>query len=451
MSKNLVRKTLTMTGTFSVPAGVTAIEVFADPLPRKIVSASNMGTYAIDSAGVPWAWGEGALGRLGNNTTSNVSSPSQIAGNHRFIDISNCGDTGIGRKADGSVFTWGQGTSGELGDNSTTSKSSPVAVAGGHMFVEIGRGGDDFVMARKVDGTVWTWGLGTSGQLGDNTVTSKSSPVQVAGGHLFVEIAGMDSAAVARKADGSVWTWGNGANGRLGNNTTTSTSSPVAVVGGHVFVEISAGHGSDGGGNGNHVLARKADGTVWAWGLNTNGQLGDNSTTDKSSPVQVAGGHLFVEISAGSTFSMGRKVDGSVWCWGLGTSGQLGDNTTTSKSSPVQVSGSHIFVEISGGSIHAMARKADGSAWGWGMNNTAGSGGQGRLGDNTTTTKSSPVQVSGQYFAPMNFETNSEAQRRIPLTVTPGASISYATGVLAYFGNTQLDSNVDKIIVEYFA
>ena len=138
----------------------------------------------------------------------------------------------------------------------------------------------------------------------------------------------------------SVWSWGLNSSGELGNNTTANKSSPVIVVGAHSFVEISAGY--------YFSLALKANGEVWSWGLNSSGQLGDNTTASKSSPVLVVGAHSFVEISGGSglNYSLARKANGEVWSWGHNLYGQLGDNTTANKSSPVLVFGSHVGVSL---------------------------------------------------------------------------------------------------------
>jgi alpha-tubulin suppressor-like RCC1 family protein len=168
-------------------------------------------------------------------------------------------------------------------------------------------------------------------------------------------------------------------------------------VGDHSFIALAAGC--------IHTLGLKADGSVWAWGNNNsqNGgtnanQLGDGTATHRSSPVSVIGAHSFIKIRA-NRMSLGLKADGSAWAWGPNASGQLGDNTTDNKSSPVSVAGAHNFFDLSAGDRHCLGWKLDGSAWGWG-NNTAedASGGGAQLGDNTTTTRSSPVSVVGVDF-----------------------------------------------------
>jgi alpha-tubulin suppressor-like RCC1 family protein len=210
-------------------------------------------------------------------------------------------------------------------------------------------------LSLSLTGSVWAWGWNGSGQLGDGTRVAHSSPVLVVGGHSFVEVVGGDDHSLARKADGSVWAWGWNGSGQLGDETRDSHSSPVLVVGAHSFVEVAGGY--------LHSLARKADGSVWAWGYNYYGQLGDGTADARSSPVLVVGGHSFVEVAGGGyNHSLARKADGSVWAWGYNGNGELGDGTTDHRSSPVLVVGGHSFVEVAGGGSHSLARTR--STWG---------------------------------------------------------------------------------------
>src|SRR3990172_93803 len=138
----------------------------------------------------------------------------------------------------------------------------------------------------------------------------------------------------------------------------------------------------------------KPTGACWAWGLNSVGQLGDQSVSNRSSPVNVVGGHIFKKITATLDSMAGLKTDGTVWTWGEGVNACLGDLTVTDKSSPVSVVGAHSFIDIMAGRLHILALKADGTCWAWGSNNAdagGGSGVQGQLGDLTGTDKSSPV------------------------------------------------------------
>jgi len=296
------------------------------------------------------------------------------------------GEHSTSLKLNSEAWSWGRNDFGQLGDNTVIGKSSPVLVVGSHSFVEIAVSKYYFSFGRKSNGQVWAWGFNGQGQLGDNTRTNKSSPILIVGNHSFIEIAGGYYHAIAKKRNGEVWAWGYNWSGQLGDNTAlsaSSKSSPVLVVGNHSFIQAVSGN--------YHSMALKSNGEVWTWGNNTSGELGDNTITAKSSPILIVGNHSFIEIAGSSSFSYARKSNGQVWAWGNNYKGQLGNNTRISKSSPVLVVGNHSFVQIAEGNQHCLARKSNGEVWGWGDNS------QGQLGDNTKTSKSSPVLVVGSH------------------------------------------------------
>jgi alpha-tubulin suppressor-like RCC1 family protein len=354
-----------------------------------------MNTYhalGLKPTGVVWAWGNNTTGQLGDQTVVSKSSPILVVGVHTFIKVSNGGGIGnansAGLKSSGQVWTWGYNNAGQLGDETVTNKSSPVLVVGNHSFIHVVMG-EYTCMGLKSNGQVWTWGYNIGGQLGDQTTASKSSPVLVVGGYFFTSVtcgaggtAGQSHCA-ALDVNGRAFSWGYNNSGQLGNETTASASSPVLVVGNHSFISIKAGL--------MFTAALKADGSVWAWGDNTAGQLGNQSVTATSSPVLVVGSHSFIHIYASYRQITGIKTDGSIWCWGNNANGQLGDNTVVSKSSPVLVVGSHSFVQLAMARSAVFGLKANGQIWSWGYN------GFGQLGDNTITDKSSPVLVVGSH------------------------------------------------------
>jgi alpha-tubulin suppressor-like RCC1 family protein len=237
---------------------------------------------------------------------------------------------------------------------------SPVPIVGN--FVASYIGGARLI--RGSDGTAWAWGRNIYGQLGDNTRTSKSSPVSVLGGNSYIQIAaGVNHSLAIRGSDGTAWAWGHNTYGQLGDNTTASKSSPVSVLGGNSYTQIAAGYYYS-------LAIRGSDGSAWAWGDNNYGQLGDNTTASKSSPVSVLGGNSYIQIAAGYYYSLAiRGSDGSAWAWGYNEYGQLGDNTTAGKSSPVSVLGGNSYIQIAAGTNHSLAiRGSDGTAWAWGDN-----------------------------------------------------------------------------------
>ena len=195
------------------------------------------------------------------------------------------------------------------------------------------------------------------------------------------QIAGGGYFSLALKTDGTVWAWGKNDYGQLGDGTTTNRSTPAQITGLSDIIAISADNF--------HSLALKDDGTVWAWGKNDYGQLGDGTTSDSYTPVQVAGLSGVTAITLGNYFNLALKSDGTVWAWGKNNAGQLGNGTTSDSYTPVQVAGLSGVTGIGAGDWHSLAVKGDGTAWAWGSN------GNGILGDGTVVQRNTPVQVIG--------------------------------------------------------
>jgi alpha-tubulin suppressor-like RCC1 family protein len=348
-----------------------------------------------------WGWGHGTLGELGDNTSVSKSSPVQTISGGTNWKIIACGRYASGGiKTDGTLWTWGYNDyGGQLGLGDMTGRSSPTQVGSATTWTLIDSG--TYMMAGiKTDGTLWTWGNNLQGQLGDNTTTKRSSPVQIlGGGNTWKQVSCYDGMA-AIKTDGTLWSWGMNQYGELGNNTSggggtsTSTSSPVQTVSaGTNWKFVSRGQVMAG--------AIKTDGTLWLWGRNNYGQLGDNTTDDKSSPVQtVAGGTNWKYIVCGQLMSAAIKTDGTLWTWGINFQGQLGIGTSgagTHKSSPVQtVAGGSNWKMVDCRENSAAAIKTDGTLCTWGSND------YGELGDGTTTYRSSPVQIRGNNWKIVN-------------------------------------------------
>ncbi len=268
-------------------------------------------------------------------------------------------------------------------------------------------GGARESIALKSDGTVWTWGIndcvlgsGPCGKLGDGTEISRSLPIEVHGpdnsGYLtsITAIMGGEHDNYALKSDGTLWAWGGNFVGQLGNGTYTNTTTPVQVSG---LISVTAL-----GGRGYHNLAVKSDGTVWAWGWNNHGQLGHDTSTSpcpfglpgtcSNVPVQVLGIMNPLTITGGGFFSLALMADHTLEAWGDNRRGELGIGSIVDQSSPVHVSSvlSNV-VNVSAGWFHAVALTSDGKAWTWG-DNTSGAIGNGVT---STLAVSVPVQVPG--------------------------------------------------------
>jgi alpha-tubulin suppressor-like RCC1 family protein len=362
------------------------------------IAAGANHTVALKSDGTVWAWGSNGYGQLGDGTTTNRWTRVQVSGLSGVTAIAAGFYHTVALKSGGTVWAWGYNTYGQLGDGTNTQRTTPVQAHGpgniGYLsgVTAIAASGYHTV-ALKNDSSVWDWGNNGAGQLGDGTVTNRNTPVQVSGLSGVTAIASGDFHTVALKSDGTAWDWGNNGNGQLGDGTNTQRTTPVQVHGPGDVGFLSGVTAIAGGGS--HTVALKSDGTVWDWGLNLYGQLGDGTTTGRYTPVQVFGLSGFTAIAGGLYHTAALKCDGTVWAWGRNAYGALGDGTTTDRYAAVQVLGSGSIGYLTGvtaiaaGANHTVALKSDGTVWDWGSN------GYGQLGNGTTTTTSTPVQVSG--------------------------------------------------------
>ncbi len=310
-------------------------------------------------------------------------------------------------KKDGTVWTWGQNTLGQLGDGTTTDRTTPVQVNGLSDVIAVAAG-RTMIMALKSDGTVWTWGLNNYGELGDgSTVTYgkdadgkdikviRNVPGPVVGLNDVVAIAAGRSTGAALKNDGTVWTWGENTYGTLGDGNTNvsltsgSSATPVRVIGLTDIVSIALKR--------SHILALKSDGTVWAWGHNRNGQFGNGEATGDANspgpvPVQVSDiSDPGATIATGYWHSMALKSDGTVWTWGDNEAGELCDGTLINQLTPEKITGLYDLSAIEGGEYQTIALKRNGTVWMCG-NNSAGQLG---IGAATEESINTPVQVIG--------------------------------------------------------
>lgn len=293
-------------------------------------------------------------------------------------------------KTTGELYLSGFNGVGALGDGTSIGKSSPVqTISGGTDWKNISVW--NHTVATKTDGTLWTWGTNLGGQLGDFTRVFKSSPVQtIAAGTNWKQTKAGSCQTIAVKTDGSLWNWGRNTNGNLGNCSIEWQSSPVQTVSNTTNWKVShAGF--------THHLATKTDGTLWIWGRGNGGRLGNDTTISVCSPVQtISGGTDWTMISATSSGTMSLKTDGTLWNWGINFRGELGDNTEISKSSPIQtVAGGTNWKFLNGGYYRSAGIKTDGTLWIWGESALLSNAGLSILGcGNFICQVSSPVQTA---------------------------------------------------------
>jgi len=357
-------------------------------IPGNYVSGSSGLSYtmAVKNDGTLWGWGAGGFGKLGDGGTTNRSSPVQIGTLTTWTDVQAGLSTTMAIKTDGTLWVWGHNTAfGMLGtgESISTSYSSPIQLGTDTNWKQVSQR-VNHVGAVKTDGTLWMWGNGNVGQLGQGNTTSRSSPVQVGTLTNWSSVSVGQSYTLAVKTDGTLWGWGLNSNGRLGQNTTVNRSSPIQLGTDTNWKQVSAGNVS---------FAVKTDGTLWGWGVNTSYQLADGTNVDRSSPVQI--GTLtnwsLVSVNAGTTRynQFGIKTDGTLWTWGSTNNGGYGDGTFSQggRSSPVQVGTLTNWNFINNAQSHTIARTSDGKVWTWGDT----SNGANQLG--YSTIRSSPVQI----------------------------------------------------------
>lgn len=331
------------------------------PYGVSLVAAGARHSMARKADGSVVAWGKNGAGELGNGTTTNSATPVGVSGlgagsgvvalSANAPPLSATSVSGNGHSmaliSDGTVLGWGNNNSGEVGNFSFTDQLTPVGVYGlgaGSGVIAIAAGGSHS-LALKSDGTVLAWGGNNSGQLGDGTLTGKVIPQPVpflGAGSGVVAIAAGAAFSMALKSDGTVLTWGNNASGQLGNGTFTDRSVIGFVTNLVGVKQIAAG--------GSFALALLTTGAVKSWGNNASGQLGDGSApTDQPSPVSVYGLSGFAQISAGFSHGMARKATGSLKAWGRNASGELGVGTTLQHNTPVTVPLSGVQMVSAGG------------------------------------------------------------------------------------------------------
>ena len=295
------------------------------------VAAGSFHTVAIKSDGTLWAWGANADGQLGDGTGIIRTSPVQISTDNIWVSVVAGSSHTVALKSDGTLWAWGWNGYGQLGDGTEMDKFSPVQIGADGKWEHIAAGYAHTV-AIKSDGTLWAWGYNYAAQLGDGTTMNKSSPEQIGTDNTWVSVAAGTYHTVAVKADGTLWAWGYNGYGELGDGGTTNhSSSPEKIGTDSTWASVAAG--SD------HTLALKSDGTLWAWGDNRDGQLGsdDGTTTQRTSPKQLGTDSTWASVAAGGSHTAAVKSDGTLLSWGDNGWGQVGDATTTDRHSPVQI------------------------------------------------------------------------------------------------------------------
>ena len=408
--------------------------ITALPLAFASVSAGGGHTCGVTPAHAALCWGSNSSGQLGNgpglkqvsglgvtdplrDSTSPIGAvyytgcctPSELS----FGSVSAAANHTCGTTITGEAHCWGWGPDGNGGAGSLWNPDGPAVDANGLTvtFAAVTAGGqigvpsnpdsmspEDYLFSHvcgvTTAGKAYCYGSNNSGQLGDGTTDFGWLARPVLGGLSFANVSAggalvpTDGPAYAGAytcgvtTPGAAYCWGNNTRGQLGDGTTTNRTSPVAVLGGLTFAAVSTG--------GDHACGVTIAGAAYCWGDNASGKLGDGTTTSRASPLPVSGGLTFEAVSAGGSHTCGVTVGGAAYCWGDNSSGQLGDGTTTNRTNPSSVLGGLNFAAVSAGASHTCGVTTAGIAYCWGDNSF------GQLGDATTTGSNVPVEVADQ-------------------------------------------------------
>ncbi len=366
---------------------------FAPPTGTNLTVVNNTGTAHIQGTFEHLAQGQRVILGFAGARYSFVANYYGGTGNDLVLEWAN-------RK----VYTWGRNADGQLGSGGIADGLIPgpidsAGVLAGKIVTAVAAG-DDFSLALAADGTLAAWGVNQDGQLGDGTTNPSPVPVavtanEVLAGKKVIAIAAGARHCLALCSDGTLAAWGSGSHGQLGNGSYYSTNAPVrvsasGVLAGKTVTAIAAGA--------SYCLALCADGTLAAWGRNSVGELGNNSTTGSNVPVRVTtsgvlAGKTVAAIAAGNAHSLALCADGTLAAWGYNLSGQLGTGNTAGSKVPVVVAANGILAgravaAIAAGSSHSLALCADGTLVAWGSND------DGQLGTGSTISSKVPVAVT---------------------------------------------------------
>ncbi|WP_018802477.1 Ig-like domain repeat protein [Salinispora arenicola] len=353
-------------------------------------AAENGPSAAIRASDTYFAWGDNSNGQLGNGTTTGSSTPVDVdlPAGMTITAVAAGGLHSLALTSTGAVLAWGRNVSGQLGNGDSTNRSTPVEVSlpAGVTITAVAAGAFHS-LALTSAGAVLAWGENLHGQLGNGGTTDRSTPVEVSlpAGVTIAAVAAGAAYSLALTSTGAVLAWGDNSNGQLGNGTTTGSSTPVDVdlPAGMTITTVAAGAA--------HSLALTSTGAALAWGNNADGQLGNGDTISSSTPVDVdlPAGVTITTVAAGGLHSLAPTAAGAVVAWGRNVSGQLGNGTTTGSSTPVDVDlpAGATITAIAAGFDYGLALTTAGAVVAWGRNFS------GQLGNGDTTNRSTPVDV----------------------------------------------------------
>lgn len=350
------------------PGPALATGAAAGALAFRQVSAGETHTCGIATDNRAYCWGSNSHGQLGDGTSTLRQTPVAVAGTLRFRRLSAGSEHTCGVTTDNRAYCWGSNY-GRLGDGTTSTESlTPVAVTGGRLFRQVDAGTYHTCGVSYPDNWVYCWGANYVGQLGDGTSVDRATPVLVAGGLRFRQVAGGQEHTCGVTTTDRAFCWGSNRFGQTGDSLPGGEHlTPSLVAGGRRFSQVDAGA--------NFTCGVITNGRTFCWGNGNVGQIGTGKRTNPLWPkTAVAGGLSFLRVNTGGEHACGETTDNRTYCWGWNLEGAIGDGTKTMRLAPVAVAGGHFFNQVSAGRTHTCAKTPAGVAYCWGSPSQLGSG-----------------------------------------------------------------------------
>lgn len=346
-----------------VPASATPQAAWAQ------VSTGYDATCATQTNRTLWCWGSNREGQLGIRGHVSQDAPVRVGLRAGWVQVAAGADHACAVRNDQSLWCWGDGFNGDLGTGMTDSFSHPVQVLGGDVYASVaGTGGTE--CAIRVDGTLWCWGNNQHGQVGDGSTAKVLAPVQVGSAADWTQVSAASLVTCGVQADGSAWCWGDRKGGAIGDGGpgVGDSLTPVQVLGGHVWAGVSAGDVSTS--IGSAVCGTRADETLWCWGIDDGGQQGTGATgTDQDSPARIGIRTGWRHVSVASGHACALHGEPTLWCWGTDYQGDLGNGVYAPIEPVVRVGSSPDWLQVSAGDDEDTCAIMRGhTLWCWGSN-----------------------------------------------------------------------------------
>jgi len=382
------------------------------------ITETSLGFYhssAITSEGRIFTWGDNYHGKLGDGTATDRYAPTEITSNFSYNTGETITEVSLGSShssaitSKGRIFTWGYNFYGQLGDGTNINKDIPTEITSkfnlntGETITSVSLG-SNYSSAITSEGRIFTWGYGVYGQIGDGTTANRYTPIEITSnfgldvGETITSASLGSNHSSAISSEGRIFIWGSNAFGQIGDGTTTDRYIPIEITGnfslnvGETITGVSLGS--------NHSSAITSEGKIFIWGFNSDGQLGDGTTTNRDTPTEITSnftlytGETITTVSLGYAHSSAITSEGRIFTWGANANGELGDGTIANRYTPTEITSDfslsieEIITSVSLGINHSAAITSEGRIFAWGYN------GNGQIGDGTTTNRYTPTEIT---------------------------------------------------------